>query len=130
MGWAFDGPLGIGRTVTTLVTNAFDSHASNPFLHTYHPDHDNLDATFRNELPQGSESFSIIREITLVVQPPTDDFNSLVNASLDLSGTYVETIRLQGLARAGNTYDTRRFNVRGAFSLSRISEIPIVPHLP
>jgi hypothetical protein len=129
-GWTFDGPLGMGRTVTTLVTNAFDAHASNPFLHTYHPDHDNLDATFSNELPQGSESFSIIREITLVVQPPTDDFNSLVNASLGLSGTYLETIRLQGLARAGNTYDTRRFNVRGVFTLNRVSEVPVVTHLP
>jgi hypothetical protein len=129
-GWSFDGPLGMGRTVTTTITNAFNDHASNPFLHTYHPDHDNLDATFRNELPQGSESFSIIREITLVVQPPTDDFNSLVNANIDLTGTYVETIRLQGLARPGNTHDTRRFNVRGVFSLNRVSEIPIVTHLP
>ena len=129
-GWAFDGPLGLGRTVTTRVTDDFNDHASNPFLHTYHPDHDNLDATFQNELPQGSESYAIIREITLVAQPPADDFSSLVNSGLDLSGTYVETIRIQGLARAGNTYDTRRFDVRGVFSLNRISEIPVVTQLP
>jgi hypothetical protein len=129
-GWVFDGPLSPGRTVTARLTNDFNDHASNPFLHTYHPDHDNLDATFKNELPQGSESYSIIREITLVMQPPTDDFNSLVNAGLDFSGTYVETIRIQGLARAGNTYDTRRFDVRGIFSLNRISEISKVTPLP
>jgi hypothetical protein len=129
-GWAFDGPLGLGRTVTTRVTNAYNDHASNPFLHTYHPDHDNLDATFKNELPQGSESFSITREITLVVKPPSDDFSSLVSSGLDLNGTYVETIRLQGLARAGNTYDTRRFDVRGVFNLNRVSEIPTVSQFP
>ena len=112
------------------MTNDFNDHASNPFLHTYHPDHDNLDATFKNELPQGSESYSIIREIKLVVQPPADDFNSLVNSGLNLTGTYVETIRIQGLARAGNTFDTRRFDVRGAFSLNRISEIATVTKLP
>lgn len=128
-GWTFDGSLGLGRTVTTRVTNAFNDHASNPFLHTYHPDHDNLDATFKNELPQGSESYAITREITLVVKPPADDFESLVNSGLDLSGTYVETIRLQGLARAGNTYDTRRFDVRGVFTLNRISEIATVTPL-
>ena len=129
-GWTFDGPLGLGQTVTTRLTNDFNDHASNPFLHTYHPDHDNLDATFKNELPQGSESYSIIREIKLVVQPPADDFNSLVNSGLNLTGTYVETIRIQGLARAGNTFDTRRFDVRGAFSLNRISEIATVTKLP
>ncbi len=37
-GWIFDGPLGLGRTVTTRLTNVFNDHASNPFLHTYHPD--------------------------------------------------------------------------------------------
>ena len=129
-GWTFDGPLGLGRTVTTRLTNDFNDHASNPFLHTYHPDHDNLDATFKNELPQGSESYAIVREITLVVTPPEDDFESLVNSGLDLSGTYVETIRIQGLARAGNTFDTRRFDVRGVFTLNRVSEIPTVTQLP
>jgi hypothetical protein len=129
-GWAFDGPIGLGRTVTTRLTNSFNDHASNPFLHTYHPDHDNLDATFKNELAQGSESYTIIREITLSVQPPADDFSNLVNAGVNLSGTYLETIRIQGLARAGNTFDTRRFDVRGVFTLNRISDIPTLTRLP
>lgn len=129
-GWSFDGPLGPGRTLTTRLTNVFNDHASNPFLHTYHPDHDNLDPTFKKELPQGSESYSIIREITLSVQPPADDFSSLVNAGFNLSGIYLETIRIQGLARAGNTFDTRRFDVRGVFTLNRISEIPTLTRLP
>ena len=129
-GWSFDGSLGLGRSVTTRLTNVFNDHASNPFLHTYHPDHDTLDATFQNELPQGSESYTIIREITLSVQPPSDDFSSLVNSGLNLGGIYLETIRIQGLARAGNTFDTRRFDVRGVFTLNRISEIPTLTRLP
>ena len=36
-GWSFDGSLGLGRSVTTRLTNVFNDHASNPFLHTYHP---------------------------------------------------------------------------------------------
>ena len=32
--------------MATTVTLSYNDQASNPFLHTYHPDHDNLDATF------------------------------------------------------------------------------------
>ncbi|MBN9689375.1 MAG: hypothetical protein J0M24_03975 [Verrucomicrobia bacterium] len=129
-GWSFSGPLAQGAVVKASITNDFRDQASNPFLHTYHPDHDNLNASFRNELPQGSESYTIVREITLSVDPPADDFNSRVNASANLSGRYLESIRVQGLARAGNTFDARRFDVSGAFSLNRISGIPTLTLVP
>jgi len=129
-GWVFSGPLDQGAVLTASVTNDFRGQASNPFLHTYHPDHDNLDATFDNQLPQGSESYTVVRQITLKVDPPANDFSSRVNAGLTLVGGYVETIRVLGLARAGNTSDTRRFDVRGAFSLNRISEIPTLTYVP
>lgn len=129
-GWGFSGHLAQGASVTALVTNAFDNHTSNPFLHTYHPDHDNLDPRFRNELPQGSESYGVVREITLTVTPPIEDFNSRVTAGLTLTGDYLETIRVLGLARPGNTFDTRTFQVRGAFSLNRISEIATLTQVP
>jgi hypothetical protein len=122
--------LAQGAVVKASITNDFRDQASNPFLHTYHPDHDNLNASFRNELPQGSESYTIVREITLSVDPPADDFNSRVNASANLSGRYLESIRVQGLARAGNTFDARRFDVSGAFSLNRISGIPTLTLVP
>jgi hypothetical protein len=129
-GWSFSGPLGQGAVVTTSITNHYNNQASNPFLHTYHPDHDNLDATFKHELPQGSESYTIVRQITLSVDPPANDFSSRVNAGFTLAGNYVETLRLQGLARAGNTFDTRRFDVRGAFTLKRISDLPTLTLVP
>lgn len=129
-GWNFTGALAQGGVLTATVSSEFGDQAANPFLHTYHPDHDNLDSRFQNQLPQGSESYAIIREITLTIRPPANDFNSRVAAGLTLNGEYTETIRLRGLARAGNTFDTRRFDVRGAFELNRISEIATLTSAP
>lgn len=129
-GWAFAGTLAQGGSLTVSVTNRFDNHVSNPFLHTYHPDHDNLNPTFRQELAQGSESYTLVRNITLSVTPPGNDFSGRVNAGQSFTGVYSETIRVLGLARAGNTFDTRDFEVRGVFSLNRISDIPVVTVLP
>lgn len=129
-GWNFSGPLAQGAVVVTSVTNSFDRQESNPFLHTYHPDHDNLNPIFRNEVPQGSESYTIVREITLRISPPTDDFGARTGAGTTLRGDYLESIRVVGLARAGNTFDTRRFDVRGGFQISRVSEIPTVTRVP
>jgi hypothetical protein len=127
-GWPFSGPLAQGASLTASVTNRFDNQTSNPFLHTYHPDHDNLDARFGQELPQGAESYTVVRDITLNVTAPSDDFNSRTAAATTLSGQYLETIRLLGLARAGNTFDTRTFQVRGSFTLNRITDIATVTH--
>jgi len=129
-GWSFNGPLGMNATVTVTVTNRFDQHESNPFLHTYHPDHDNLNARFSQEVPQGSESYTITREITLRTAPPAMDFNARVGAGSTLGGYYLETVRVFGLARGGGATDVRRFDVLGVFSLNRISEIPTLTRAP
>jgi hypothetical protein len=123
-GWSLNGNLAQGAILTATVPLDYDDQASNPFVHAYHPDHDNLDATFKNPLPQGAESYAIHREITLKVTPPGTDFASLTTGSQTLSGDYLESITLLGLARAGGTNDTRQFQVRGSFSLNRISDIP------
>jgi hypothetical protein len=128
-GWDFSGGLAQGVAVKATIATEFNDQAANPFLHTYHPDHDNLNASFRNELPQGSESYKVIREITLEPQPPAADFNSRVAASQTLRGTYLETIRVQGLARSTGP-DTRQFEVRGVFELNRLNEIPTLTRVP
>ncbi len=130
-GWDFSGRLqrGGGGIQATVVT-PYDAQASNPFLHTYHPDHDNLDARFENQVTQGSESYRIERQIRLEVQPPEADFRSRVTAGLALTGKYAETIRLVGLARAGGTFDTREFTVEGVFSLQRATDIPTLNRNP
>jgi len=124
-GWEFNGPLGRGGIVTASITNSFDNQVSNPFVHLYHPDHDNKEARFGNELTQGSESYTIVRDITLRMNPPSDDFASLTSG-LSLTGDYFETIRVMGLNRGGGTFDTREFVVQGVFDINRVSDIPDV----
>lgn len=130
-GWNFNGRLPRGKDIieTTVIT-PYDAQSSNPFLHTYHPDHDNLDVRFESQLPQGSESYRIERKIRLEMQPPGIDFRSRVNAGFSFFGKYSETIRLIGLARPGGQFDTREFQVEGLFTLQRIAEIPVLTRTP
>ncbi len=117
---AFTGQLGLGGTLTAAFAEAYDDQPANPFLHTYHPDHNNLDLTKSppQELPVGSQSFNITRQITLAVAPNTTDFLSLTKGNTSLAGAYQETITLTGLGGA-----TRTFNTAGTFSLTRVSSI-------
>lgn len=121
-GWAFDGLLDGSAPLLTTVTLGYADQASNPFLHTYHPDHDNLDTSFDQELARGSESYTVERQITLTPNPPPDDFNSLTSAGHNFLGDYAETIKVFGLQRSGGP-DTQTFEVRGAFVLRRISDL-------
>jgi hypothetical protein len=116
--WPCSGQLGLGGVVSATVTDNYDDQAANPFLHTYHPDHNNLDSTTTppKELPIGAESYAISRRITLSVQPNTADFLSLTTANGSLTGAYSETITLTG---AG----ARVFTTAGSFSLTCISPI-------
>jgi hypothetical protein len=116
--WPFSGQLVQGGTLTASPQLAYDDQTSNPFLHTYHPDHDNLDPTFSTQLPQGYESYQMSRQITLNISAPGNDFTSLTSANQGLVGTYLETITLSGQGGA-----SRAFDVSGIFSLNRISPI-------
>lgn len=113
------GQLVQGGVLTATADLPYDDQASNPFLHTYHPDHDNLDATFHTELAQGYESYRITRQITLNVSPPGNDFASLTGVGQSVVGYYAETISVGGLGGS-----TRNFYVSGTFFLNRISSIP------
>jgi hypothetical protein len=118
-GWLFSGPLTAGANVVASASTAYDDQSSNPFLHTYHPDHDNLDALFQTQLGPGEESYTINRQIRLITSPPADNFNSLTAAGTQLGGQYIESITLTG--RAGFT---RTFDVSGGFLLNRITTTP------
>jgi len=122
--WFCSGRLAAGTNLTVTVSLPYDDQASNPFLHTYHPDHDNLDALFQNKLPRGSESYDISRQITLSISPLGSDFASLTAAGQTLYGTYIETITVNGLGSAART-----FNVTGSFTLNRISPIASLTRL-
>ena len=117
------GTLTPGGLLTATVNTAYDDQSSNPFLHTYHPDHDNLDARFQSQLPVGSEWFGISRLITLSIAPPGGDFTSLTQAGQVFNGAYTEAVTLTGLGGF-----TRTYNVAGVFSLNRISPIAVLTH--
>lgn len=122
--WQFSGQLASGASLSVTVPLAYDDQSSNPFLHTFHPDHDNLDATFQNKLPRGAESYEVTRKITLTLSPPGTDFSSLTAAGQTLSGTYVETITILGVGSA-----SRDFQVTGNFTINRISPIATLTRL-
>lgn len=118
--WAFTGgPLAQGGSYTATIVEPYDDQASNPFLHTYHPDHNNLDAASPpHELPIGSESYEVDRIITLSLVANTNNFISLTTANSTLSGVYNETIVFKGLGGFTKNYQTT-----GSFSLQRISSV-------
>lgn len=102
-----------GGTVAFTVPLGYNE-PTNPFVHTYHPQHDNLDARFEQPLPEGQESYAITRQIELNVSATPTGANSPSWGSDNLGGTYQETIT--GLRQTP-------LRVRGEFALSRVSEI-------
>ena len=99
------------------VTLATDSSApTNPFLHRYHPDHDNLDAQFLSFEP---EAYAFTRRIELIfsdVHPTSDNPPPDWGDSL-LGGVFTE--RISGIHR-------RTIFVRGSFELRRVSAVPVL----
>lgn len=97
--------------LTATVEVGYDDDL-NPFKHRYHPDHDNLQAGTQTKLPEGKESYSFTRVITL-------DFAAVDPEELRLpgwgdtlgGGVYRET--LSGLHR----YPIK---VEGTFRLTRV----------
>ena len=107
------GSVALGATLTRTVTIPFNS-ATNPFVHEYHPDHDNRDAR-GNILTTPLEAPNISREITFTFSAAPPAGSTAVGwGSSVLGGAYAETIT--GLH---NTV----LNVSGTFELHRVSEI-------
>jgi hypothetical protein len=123
--WLGTGLLKEGNNVQFAVPLNYRDHAANPFLHTFHPDHDNLDARFGQVEVQGAESYTIERAITLAVTAPGTDFTSLTTSRDTLTGGYAETITVRGKGAS-----SRQFNLQGDFTLRRISNIPLLTVTP
>lgn len=120
--WVCGGDLASGQTMSVTVDVGYNDQASNPFVHTYHPDHDNLAADFKTVQPVGRESYRIRREIKLTFEPPGRGFASLTRTGRQLLGTYEETMTLFGLATSGPANE-KSYAMKGAFVLNRISDI-------
>jgi len=107
------GAVALGQTLVRTVTIPFDDD-TNPFVHRYHPDHDNKNA---RGVPVGAgvESFGITRTISFLFTPtPPAGVSATGWGSSSLGGSYTEVIR--GLHKQNLT-------VSGTFVLRRASEI-------
>ena len=104
-----------GTAATWTITHGY-TDAANPFVHTYHPDHDNRDAKFTPAtLPEGQESYTVTRTVTFNFTAEPPDGATVVGwGTLVLGGTYAETVA--GL-------NARPIQLSGTFSMRRISEL-------
>ncbi len=102
----------LSNTLAASVVVRFDDPV-NPFLHRYHPRHDNKNWNFQS-YTNALETRTIQRDIELEVDPATHAPASPYWGSEAVSGTYRETVC--GL-RAQPLY------VQGKFTLQRISRI-------
>lgn len=104
-----------GTSATWTISHGYQDPA-NPFVHTYHPDHDNRDAKFsQTVLAAGKESYSIGRTASFSFTSSPPDGSSVSGwGTTVLGGNYTET--LTGLNK-------QALQVSGTFSMRRISEI-------
>ena len=113
------GTFGTGSTISFAFMLPFDDSA-NPFVHAYHPDHDNLGAlntVAPPTLTPGVESPQIQRSITLTFQAPPVGLNDPSWGFSTLGGTFQETV--SGLRKES-------ISVSGSFVLRRISDAPVL----
>lgn len=109
------GALSAGSSMTWNITVPH-TDPTNPFLHTYHPDHDSLDESFSATLASGEETYTVGRTcvFSFTAQPPNGSSVQGWGTTI-LGGTYAETLRgLNG---------QRDLNVGGTFAMRRISEL-------
>jgi len=107
------GTFATGSSLSHTVTIPFDD-PTNPFVHAYHPDHDNRDARFK-PLQAGVESYNITRRLTFQFTSSPPDGSTISGWGTTVyGGNFSETI--EGLNKAP-------LNVGGTFTLRRISEI-------
>lgn len=107
----------ISTTVTcrlVLKSSAATTHPTNPFLHKYHPDHDNLAPDFTTFSPEVNE---IVRDVVLVFDqtPKVNPDNPPPGWGVSvLGGTYKEQVT--GLAKLP-------VKVEGSFTLKLMSDV-------
>jgi len=104
------GAFQLGGTLNRNIVLDYDDPA-NPFVHQYHPDHDNLDAN-GDKLAAKVESYNVTRAVKFEfasTSPGTPGWGSSV-----MGGTYSETVT--GLHKDA-------LKVTGTFELQRISEL-------
>ena len=117
---ATTGSFAIGGTLACTIATPFDDPTS-PFVHQYHPDHDNKSG--QTTLVAGQESYTVTRAVsfTFTATPPGGGSVTGWGSSV-IGGTYAEAV--SGLHRDSvgvGTGDGLRLT--GTFELRRASEL-------
>ncbi len=117
------GSVALGQTLVRTVSIPYNA-PTNPYVHTYHPDHDNRNARFDGTVAAGVESPNITRELSFgfTATPPAGTSAQGWGATV-IGGNYTETVtgirkRRQPDGSTGNTV-----TVTGTFVLRRVSEL-------
>lgn len=122
---AGSGSVAVPGTLNRTITIPWND-PTNPFVHQYHPDHDNKDPK-GNALGKGFESYTIEREVTFTftdAPPPGSSITTGWGSSV-IGGTYAET--LQGLHKDSTGVGTGDgLHITGTFELRRVSEIDTI----
>lgn len=105
------GHFAIDQSLTATITLPHD-HPTNPFLHRYHPDHDNLNERFDGP---AVEAYATARQIELGFTPSPPDGPAAPDFGYDeMGGNYREVIT--GIHK-------NAIHLGGTFRLSRVSSI-------
>lgn len=109
---ATSGSFAVGSSLSCTIATPFDDPVS-PFVHQYHPDHDNKSGS--TALVSGQESYDISRAVTFTLAAtPPEGVSPIGYGGSVIAGTYAEVI-------SGLHKDT--LQVAGTFTLHRVSEI-------
>ena len=106
------GTMALGGSLSCTISTPFNDPTS-PFVHQYHPDHDNKSGT--TPLVSGQESYDLGRAVTFAISAAAPAGVSATGYGANvIAGNYTEV--LTGLRKDSVT-------VTGTFSLRRVSEI-------
>jgi hypothetical protein len=106
------GSFGIGSDLGCTITTPFND-PTNPFVHQYHPDHDNKSGS--TALVAGQESYDVSRQVSFTfTETPPGGGSATGWGSSVIGGTYGEVV--SGLHKQNVT-------LTGTFELRRASEL-------
>ena len=109
------GTMALGGSMNCTISTPFNDPTS-PFVHQYHPDHDNKSGT--TALEAGQESYDLGRAVTFAISATAPEGVSATGyGSSVIAGSYTEV--LTGLRKDSVT-------VTGTFTLRRVSEIGVL----
>jgi hypothetical protein len=87
-------------------------------MHRYHPDHNNLDEHYSQELPEGLESYTFSRAITLAFTEQDPESLGLPEWGYELiGGNYTEV--LSGV-------HVRDIYMSGTFRMTKVLDVPVL----